>query len=167
VKNFEFTFYDNHTTITPRHKIYNILSEAEKRGLKIAYQGDIRIIYGDKYVAFSEDAKYVRSVHQTGQRIMNFKTTSEGIEFIRHCLGWENSFDEKAWQDDTILAAGGLNRSRGYSIKEAREKAGMTQKAAYTLCEVPERTWIAWEQGDRKPPEYVRKMIVEKLLRHK
>lgn len=168
VKNFEFTSGDTHTTITPRHKVYTILTEAEKKGLRIAYQGDIRIIYEEsKYVAFSADAKYVRSVYPNGQQVMNFKTSLEGVEFIKHCLGWPNTFDSSAWQDGIILAAGGLNRSRELSILEAREKSGMTQKAAYTLCEVPERTWIAWEQGDRKPPEYVRKMIVEKLLRHK
>ena len=50
------------------------------------------------------------------------------------------------------------------TIKEARLEAGLTQRQAWTALEVPHATWEAWEMGTRKPPSYVEKLIIEKLL---
>ena len=53
------------------------------------------------------------------------------------------------------------------TIKEARKKAGLTIKAASDLIGVPYRTWQDWEAGLRKPPEYVERLIIEKLISQK
>ena len=50
------------------------------------------------------------------------------------------------------------------NIKEARLVAGLTQRQMSELFEIPTRTIENWESGDRKPPTYVEKLIVEKLL---
>lgn len=50
------------------------------------------------------------------------------------------------------------------TIKEARIKAGLTQRDMTTLLLVPYRTVQDWEANRRKPPIYVEKLIVEKLL---
>lgn len=49
------------------------------------------------------------------------------------------------------------------TIKEARLEAGLTQQQMSDLFEIPKRTIENWEAGDRKPPAYVEKLIVEKL----
>lgn len=51
------------------------------------------------------------------------------------------------------------------TIKEARKSAKLTQKQMSDLFEIPQRTIEAWEAGDRTPPPYVEKLIVEKLER--
>lgn len=50
------------------------------------------------------------------------------------------------------------------TIKEARIKAGLTQKDMTTLLLVPYRTVQDWEGGKHNPPAYVEKLIIEKLL---
>ena len=50
------------------------------------------------------------------------------------------------------------------TIKEARLQAGLTQQQMSDLFEIPKRTIENWEAGDRKPPAYVEKLIVDKLL---
>lgn len=51
------------------------------------------------------------------------------------------------------------------SIKESRKAAGLTQKQMSEAFEIPLRTIEAWEAGDRTPPPYVEKLIIEKLER--
>lgn len=48
-------------------------------------------------------------------------------------------------------------------IKEARQAAGLTQKEMSVRFEIPKRTIENWETGERKPPAYVQKLIIEKL----
>ena len=49
------------------------------------------------------------------------------------------------------------------NIKEARQKAGLTQAEMAKKFEIPKRTIESWEAGVRKPPKYVEKLIIEKL----
>lgn len=49
------------------------------------------------------------------------------------------------------------------TIKEARAIANITQAQAAELLQIPKRTLEDWESGKRKPPEYVEKMVIEKL----
>lgn len=49
------------------------------------------------------------------------------------------------------------------TIKEARLLAGLTQQQLSDLFEIPKRSIENWEAGDRKPPAYVEKLIVDKL----
>ena len=48
-------------------------------------------------------------------------------------------------------------------IKDARKAAGLTQAQMAKIFEIPKRTIESWEMGERKPPAYVEKLIVEKL----
>lgn len=50
------------------------------------------------------------------------------------------------------------------TIKEARISAKFTQKQMSDFFDIPLRTIESWEAGIRKPPAYVEKLIVEKLL---
>ena len=50
------------------------------------------------------------------------------------------------------------------TIKEARKAAGLSQAKMSALFEIPKRTIESWETGERKPPAYVEKLIVEKLM---
>ena len=53
------------------------------------------------------------------------------------------------------------------NIKEARQAAGLSQAKMSTLFEIPKRTIESWESGERKPPAYVERLIVEKLRQMK
>lgn len=53
------------------------------------------------------------------------------------------------------------------TIKEARRAAGLSQAKMSALFEIPKRTIESWETGERKPPAYVEKLIVEKLMQMK
>ena len=48
-------------------------------------------------------------------------------------------------------------------IKEARVDAGLTQKDVFEKIGIPIRTIQQWESGRRTPPEWVEKLVVEKL----
>jgi DNA-binding transcriptional regulator YiaG len=49
------------------------------------------------------------------------------------------------------------------TIKEARIAANLTQQQMSDLLGIPKRTIEDWESGTRKPPEYVERLVVEKL----
>nr|DAM17463.1 MAG TPA: putative transcriptional regulator [Caudoviricetes sp.] len=49
------------------------------------------------------------------------------------------------------------------AIKEAREKAGLTQAQVYKLIGVPVRTVQDWEAEKRQPPAWAERLIIEKL----
>lgn len=48
-------------------------------------------------------------------------------------------------------------------LKEARQNAGLTQKAMAEMLKIPIRTISDWERGLRTPPEYVKLLVIEKL----
>lgn len=48
-------------------------------------------------------------------------------------------------------------------IKEARKRAGMTQKEMAEFFGMPKRNIENWEGGKNDPPEWVEKLITEKL----
>lgn len=53
------------------------------------------------------------------------------------------------------------------NLKEARQAAGLSQAKMASLFEIPKRTIESWEAGERKPPVYVEKLIIEKLMQMK
>lgn len=53
------------------------------------------------------------------------------------------------------------------NLKEARQAAGLSQAKMSKLFEIPKRTIESWESGERKPPVYVEKLIIEKLQQMK
>ena len=53
------------------------------------------------------------------------------------------------------------------NIKETRKKVGLSQVEAEKYIGVPHRTWQDLELGKRTPPDYVERLIIEKLLRYK
>lgn len=48
-------------------------------------------------------------------------------------------------------------------IKDARLKAGLTQKSMSELMEIPKRTIENWDSGVTAPPEYVERFILKEL----
>lgn len=50
------------------------------------------------------------------------------------------------------------------TIKEARIKAGLTQKSMSEMFEIPKRTIESWEGNQRKAPKWAEKLVIEKLL---
>lgn len=51
------------------------------------------------------------------------------------------------------------------SIKEMREKTGLSQSKFAKILDIPTINISRWEQGVSKPPKYVEKLI-EKELKH-
>lgn len=49
------------------------------------------------------------------------------------------------------------------SIKERREKAGLTQKEFSDLFEIPLDVVKSWDSGRRRPTAWAEKLIIEKL----
>lgn len=50
------------------------------------------------------------------------------------------------------------------TIKEARIQVGFTQKQVQDLIGIPIRTLQNWEAGVRKCPDYIERLVVEKIL---
>lgn len=50
-------------------------------------------------------------------------------------------------------------------IKEARKKAGLTQKGMSEALGIPQHTIENWEMGLRSCPEWAERLIIEKLER--
>ena len=53
------------------------------------------------------------------------------------------------------------------TIKEARSEAGLTHKQVFELIGVPIRTMENYESGRRKCPEWVERLLIEKILEFK
>lgn len=51
------------------------------------------------------------------------------------------------------------------TLKEARMKAGLTQQQMSDRLEIPKRSIENWENGSRKCPPYVERLIINELLR--
>ena len=51
------------------------------------------------------------------------------------------------------------------TIREARKNAGLTQQEMSKKLEIPKRTIEAWEEGKRKCPPYVERLVVAELIR--
>lgn len=51
------------------------------------------------------------------------------------------------------------------TIEEARKKAGMSRKQLSDWLEIPYRTLSNWETGERACPQYVERLVVEKIMR--
>ena len=50
------------------------------------------------------------------------------------------------------------------TIKEARNQVGFTQKQVQEQMGIPVRTLQNWEAGVRKCPDYIERLVVEKIL---
>ena len=51
------------------------------------------------------------------------------------------------------------------TIREARLKAKLTQAAMSERLGIPKRTIEEWESQNRKPPEYVERLVIAELER--
>ena len=49
-------------------------------------------------------------------------------------------------------------------LRETRIDLGLTQKAVSDLLGIPLRTIEEWEAGRRKCPDYVERLVIEKLI---
>ena len=50
------------------------------------------------------------------------------------------------------------------TVREARHLCGLTQQEVSSLLGIPKRTLENWETGLREPPEYVEKLVVQRIL---
>ena len=48
-------------------------------------------------------------------------------------------------------------------LKAARKEAGLTQQGMAELMLIPKRTVENWEVGDRTPPPYVQRFVLNEL----
>jgi DNA-binding XRE family transcriptional regulator len=48
-------------------------------------------------------------------------------------------------------------------FKAARKRLGLTQKKLSEVLDIPKRTIEDWEGGRRNPPEWVKKLVLEKM----
>lgn len=48
-------------------------------------------------------------------------------------------------------------------LKEARLLTGLSQQALAERMEIPKRTYEAWEMGERTPPVYVQRFLLNEL----
>ncbi len=48
-------------------------------------------------------------------------------------------------------------------LRAARAAAGLTQQGTADLMLIPKRTIEAWETGDRTPPPYVQRFVLNEL----
>lgn len=48
-------------------------------------------------------------------------------------------------------------------LKEARKAAGLTQQTMADLMLIPKRSIENWETGDRTPPPYVQRFVLNEL----
>lgn len=53
------------------------------------------------------------------------------------------------------------------TIEEARKSKSMTRREVSDWLEIPYRTLENWEKGVRACPQYMEKLIVEKILKGK
>ena len=53
------------------------------------------------------------------------------------------------------------------SIKEMREKTGLSQSKFAKILDIPTINISRWEQGVSKPPKYVEKLIEKNLKAHR
>lgn len=51
------------------------------------------------------------------------------------------------------------------TIEEARKQVGLNRRELSEWLEIPYRSLSNWENGERECPQYVEKLIVEKILR--
>ena len=49
------------------------------------------------------------------------------------------------------------------TIKEARTKTNRPAEEIAKRLGFPLKTWLAWEEGERKPPQYIEQLILERL----
>lgn len=52
-------------------------------------------------------------------------------------------------------------------LKRVKESRGLTQEGLSEILKVPKRTIESWESGDRNPPDYVQRLIIEEIKRKK
>lgn len=50
------------------------------------------------------------------------------------------------------------------TIKEARIQVGLTQQGLSDWLDIPKRTIEDWDSGKSQPKEWVRKLLIEKIL---
>lgn len=48
-------------------------------------------------------------------------------------------------------------------LKQARKAAGLSQQALADQTHIPKRTIESWEMGERTPPEYVQRFLLNEL----
>ena len=58
-------------------------------------------------------------------------------------------------EDEKMEEQARIQGEQGEKIRELRQRKGLTQERFCEVYGIPKRTLENWEQGSRKPPEYV------------
>lgn len=53
------------------------------------------------------------------------------------------------------------------TIKEARQQVNLTQKALSEWLNIPKRTIENWEGGKSEPKDWIKDLLIEKILTYK
>lgn len=56
-----------------------------------------------------------------------------------------------------------MTESFNERLRQARNAAGVTQKEMSAIMVIPTRTIENWETGDRTPPPYVQRFVLNEL----
>lgn len=118
--------------------------------------------YGEKAVVYKNVDEAANAWEQTLDHLTR-KQIIEGFYNDTNC-------DATVFDDGTVITCESpkdyaeRKEKQAPPIRKARKKTNMSMKEAAELIGVPLRTWENWELGYRTPPEYVEKLIVEKLL---
>ncbi len=49
------------------------------------------------------------------------------------------------------------------TIKDARTQTNLSAEEVAKLLGFPLKTWLAWEEEERKPPKYIEQLILQRL----
>ena len=58
-------------------------------------------------------------------------------------------------EDEKMEEQARMQEEQGERVRELRQRKGLTQERFCEVYGIPKRTLENWEQGSRKPPEYV------------
>lgn len=58
-------------------------------------------------------------------------------------------------EDEKMEEQARIQEEQGERVRELRQRTGLTQERFCEVYGIPKRTLENWEQGSRKPPEYV------------
>jgi DNA-binding transcriptional regulator YiaG len=62
------------------------------------------------------------------------------------------------------MRGGEIMENFAEKLKSARKKIGLTQKTMAESWSIPRRTLEDWERGINEPPEYVQRLVIDRLL---
>lgn len=56
-------------------------------------------------------------------------------------------------------------KEKNMTLKETREKAGLSVETAAKLAGFPVKTYEAWESGEKQPVKFIESMLLDKFTK--